>query len=279
MSYKRKEKIISKKSIVGIFILLFLYILFPSTFQAFSQSVFSWYYDFNKTEVRNASNLKNAISVNEEILIPIFPIVFPPQTPYGFILAKFPVEYSEEIKNTQYVFTDKSLPIGYIEKTNGKLYLITLFSSQTSNEKFSIRDVVTDGIGNAGGSIVFEVPIESEVEIGDPALHLGTGGIAGHIIEIIEHPASNTKKILASLTSNPLQTNVYYIKRETSKKILEDEVSSILKTLNDSLNNDNEETDVEETSTEETSPEDENTDTKTGNEEENNDNETEENDV
>ena len=236
---KRNEKIITNKSIFIILILILSYIFFQGTFQSVSQILFSWYYDFSIAETRNSPKIIEKIIVNKEILYPVLPIAHPPQTPYGFILAKFPIEVNSNVIIPQYVFTRNSNPVGYIEKTNGSLYLITLFSSKLSKEKFSISNIISDGVGIGGGAIRFEIPIGKEINIGDPVVHLGTGGTSGYVVEIIENLNSNTQEIRASLSSNPLEIDAYYLKKDISKKVSDEDIEQILKNIDSKLKESN----------------------------------------
>ena len=219
----------------GIFlvVLLAIFFLYPSPVRTLSNWLFLWYYEINAVSNLSLSNNVEPIFINEKKLIPLTPIAYPPQTAYGTVLARSPVSFVGDISTPQYVFSHIGLPVGVIKVSSKHINVINLFSSNLIKETYSVNDVLVEGVGHGAASFTFDIPIESEIKIGDEVIHLQTGLPAGSVVTITEIKEKNIARVVAVLLINPLHTIAYFVYSENFEKIEDTEIKQIIENLNE----------------------------------------------
>ena len=214
-------------------ILLAIFFIYPSPVRTLSNWLFVWYYEVNAVSNLSLSSNIESIFINDKELIPLTPIAYPPQTAYGTVLARSPLSFVGDIPTPQYVFSHIGLPVGVIKISSKHINVINLFSSNLIKETYSVNDVLVEGMGHGAASFTFDIPIESEIKIGDEVIHLQTGLPAGSVVTIKEIKEKNIAQIVAVLLINPLHTTAYFVYSENFEKIEDVEIKQIIENLNE----------------------------------------------
>lgn len=216
---KKKQRFLSSIHFTFIALLLITYLFFPSFYISISQRLFAVIYRHNAQSLQEFNNarLHSGVYVKNDIL-PLNIIARPPQTPYDFLIATTASGHGQEKEIAHYVYNSSLIPIGYIEKKYKSLYVVALFSSPKSNEKFSVNGYVSRGSGEGGGSFSIQIPADISVKIGMPITHQVTGTVVSVVAAIKYLPEKNIQQVIGILHSNPLQIATLYVKHETGEE-------------------------------------------------------------
>ncbi len=182
------------------------YLLFPSLYVTVSSALFSAIYRYpSHPEIQPAA-------ADEPGTVPLYVIARPPQTPYDSVLVT--ERTGRPYTGSPYVYTEKGMPVGYIDKQRGSLYTVVLFSSALSKEIFSVDGHVAEGKGVGGGGFHLITPIDRSIRYGKSIIHQTTGAVAGSVITVDEISERNIQRIGSVIAENPAGMSVLYLRHD-----------------------------------------------------------------
>ena len=218
---KKKQYFISNIHIITVVFLFVTYLFFPSFYISISQKLFTTIYTHNTESLQKINTetlLLPDMHTKKDGFSPLNVIARPPQTPYDFFITTALSEHESEKEISRYVYNDALVPIGYIEKKYTSVYVVTLFSSPKSREKFSVNEYVSEGVGEGGGSFSMQIPLGIPITVGMPIVHQVTGIPAGTVATMKNLPEKNIQQVIGILHSNPLRIAKVYVKNKTEEK-------------------------------------------------------------
>ena len=201
-------------SLLFILICIVGYYLYPTLYQIPANAIFKHVYQYNANNLyAEHSNTEESYIGDEVEVVSLSVIARPPQTPYDTLLA---IQTSQKIDSVSpnvnnYVVNAKGMPIGYISAIKDDIYEITLFSSPSASETFSVGGFVTKSSGLGGGGISMTTPMLPSITEGVEIFHQPTGVSIAKVQVISEVKGEDSQDIFFTLPSNPFLLHKVYI--------------------------------------------------------------------
>ena len=192
----------------GVYALLALIIvtygIFPSAYARVSQVIFTAVYRYHNPDIPRMPPPSSDMQV-------LYTVARPPQMPYDSMLMTLPDRGSDhEAPVGLYVYGADGTPVGYIQERRGSLYVVVLFSSPLSSERFSVGGYVTEGVGSGSGSFFLQIPSGNGAEVGTPIVHQVTGATVSHVAAVENIAEKNIMRVSGVISINPFETAVLY---------------------------------------------------------------------
>lgn len=228
---------------------LLTYFLFPSFYRSLSHTLFLSWYRYHAPMSYSVEGDQYVYSGIEE-MEPLYVLARPPQTPYDVVITTVPSGEEAVIDRNihtgrVYVYNGKGVPLGRVYGKYGGTYLVTLFSSPSSKERFSVNGHLAEGTGIGGGGFSVQTPLDKQVTIGSLITHQLTGRTVGKVLAVEPLPEKNVQLLRSAIADNPVQTAVLFVRKEAEQTVSDEDIEVLINSVNERARR--EETEKEET--------------------------------